>query len=59
LLARADGILADPSIPDAYPDDLLSDPAGEQWPFERAQIRLEYGEWLRFRDSSRAVSSRG
>jgi DNA-binding NarL/FixJ family response regulator len=47
LLARADCILADPSTPDAYPDDVLSDPAGEQWPFERALLRLEYGQWLR------------
>jgi DNA-binding CsgD family transcriptional regulator len=47
LLARADCILADPSTPDAYPDDVVSDPAGEQWPFERALLRLEYGQWLR------------
>ena len=47
LLTRADCVLADPSTPDAYPDDVLSDPAGEQWPFERAQLRLEYGQWLR------------
>jgi DNA-binding CsgD family transcriptional regulator/tetratricopeptide (TPR) repeat protein len=47
VLARADCVLADPSTPDAYPDDVLSDPAGEQWPFERAQLRLEYGQWLR------------
>ena len=47
LLARADCILADGSTPDAYPDDVLSDPAGEQWPFERAQLCLEYGQWLR------------
>ena len=47
LLTRADCVLADPSIPDAYADDVLSDPAGEQWPFERAQLRLEYGQWLR------------
>jgi len=25
----------------------LSDPDGESWPFERAQLRLDYGEWLR------------
>jgi DNA-binding CsgD family transcriptional regulator len=25
----------------------LADPAGEQWPFERAQLRLDYAEWLR------------
>ena len=30
LLTRADCVLADPSTPDAYPDDVLSDPAGEQ-----------------------------
>jgi DNA-binding CsgD family transcriptional regulator len=47
LLARADCILADPSTPDAYPDDVLGDPAGERWPFERALLRLEYGQWLR------------
>ena len=47
LLTRADCVLADPSTPDAYSDDVLSDPAGEQWPFERAQLRLEYGQWLR------------
>jgi len=47
LLTRADCVLADPSTPDAYPDDVLSDPAGERWPFERAQFRLEYGQWLR------------
>jgi DNA-binding CsgD family transcriptional regulator len=49
LLTRADSILADQSTPDAYPDDVLSDPTGEQWPFERAQLRLEYGQWLRRR----------
>jgi DNA-binding CsgD family transcriptional regulator len=25
----------------------LSDPAGDSWPFERAQLRLDYGAWLR------------
>jgi DNA-binding CsgD family transcriptional regulator len=25
----------------------MSNPAGEAWPFERAQLRLDYGEWLR------------
>jgi DNA-binding NarL/FixJ family response regulator len=33
---------------------VLADPAGEQWPFERAQIRLDYGEWLRRRPDSLA-----
>jgi DNA-binding CsgD family transcriptional regulator len=49
LIARADGILADPSDPGAYPADTLGDEAGERWPFERAQLRLELGEWLRRR----------
>ena len=47
--ARAHGILADPSTPAAYPGGILDDPAGEQWPFERAQLRLELGQWLRRR----------
>ena len=25
----------------------LADPAGDTWPFERAQLQLDYGEWLR------------
>jgi DNA-binding CsgD family transcriptional regulator len=49
LLSRARGILADPDSPEAYFDEALSDPAGEQWPFERGQLRLDYGEWLRRR----------
>jgi DNA-binding CsgD family transcriptional regulator len=48
-LARADGILADPSAAGAYPADTLGDGDGDQWPFERAQLRLELGEWLRRR----------
>ena len=34
---------------EAHFDKALSDPAGEQWPFERAQLRLDYAEWLRRR----------
>ena len=49
LLARARGILADPADAGAYFAAALADPAGEQWPFERAQLRLDYGEWLRRR----------
>ena len=47
VFARADGILADPSYPGAYPADVASGQAGVQWPFERAQLCLEHGEWLR------------
>jgi DNA-binding CsgD family transcriptional regulator len=48
-LARADGILADPATPSAYPADALDDSAGGQWPFEHAQLCLELGQWLRRR----------
>jgi len=49
LIARARGILADPSSSEAYFDQALADPAGDQWPFERAQLRLDHAEWLRRR----------
>src|SRR6266851_4344025 len=49
LIARARGILADPAKSEAHFDKALSDPAGDQWPFERAQLRLDYAEWLRRR----------
>ena len=43
------GILANPAKAGAYFDKGLSDPAGEQWPFERAQLLLDHAEWLRRR----------
>jgi DNA-binding CsgD family transcriptional regulator len=49
LIARARGILAGPDEAEAHFDKTLGDPAGEQWPFERAQLRLDYAEWLRRR----------
>jgi tetratricopeptide (TPR) repeat protein len=49
LIARARGILADPAEAEAYFGQALSDPAGDQWPFERAQLRLDHAEWLRRR----------
>src|SRR5580700_3482915 len=49
LIARARGILADPEGTEGWSDKELSDPAGDQWPFERAQLRLDYAEWLRRR----------
>ena len=49
LIARARGILADPAKSEAHFDKGLADPAGDQWPFERAQLRLDHGEWLRRR----------
>ena len=47
LMARADGILADPAVPSAYPADVLAGWSGEPWPFECAKLDLESGEWLR------------
>ena len=49
LIARARGILADPDAAGAHFATALADPAGDQWPFERAQLRLDYAEWLRRR----------
>jgi DNA-binding CsgD family transcriptional regulator len=49
LIARARGILAEPSDSEAHFDKALADPAGDQWPFERAQLRLDHAEWLRRR----------
>jgi DNA-binding CsgD family transcriptional regulator len=49
LIARARGILADPADSEGHFEKALSDPAGDQWPFEQAQLRLEYAEWLRRR----------
>ena len=49
LIARARGILAGPDEAEAHFGNALADPAGDQWPFERAQLRLDYAEWLRRR----------
>ena len=47
LVARARGLLAEPTDAGPYFAAPLSDPAGSTWPFERAQLQLDYGEWLR------------
>jgi DNA-binding CsgD family transcriptional regulator len=49
LVARARGVLADPAKAGVHLDRGLSAPDGDQWPFERAQLRLDYAEWLRRR----------
>jgi DNA-binding CsgD family transcriptional regulator len=49
LIARARGILASPGGAEAHFSKALAGPAGDQWPFERAQLRLDYAEWLRRR----------
>ena len=49
LAARARGLLAGPADAAAYFATPLADSAGITWPFERAQLQLDYGEWLRRR----------
>jgi DNA-binding CsgD family transcriptional regulator len=47
LAARARGLLAEPADAEIHFAKALSEPAGDTWPFERAQLQLDYGEWLR------------
>ncbi|MFF7886783.1 helix-turn-helix transcriptional regulator [Streptomyces sp. NPDC020794] len=56
IVHRADALLAEPHDAERHFTAALADPAGDQWPFERAQIRLDYAEWLRRR--RRAVEAR-
>ncbi|MFE2144643.1 LuxR C-terminal-related transcriptional regulator, partial [Streptomyces sp. NPDC059456] len=47
ILNRAAALLAEPGEAGSLFHAALEDPAGQRWPFERAQVWLEYGEWLR------------
>ena len=47
LAARARGLLAEPADAGHHFEAGLSQPGGGAWPFERAQLQLDYGEWLR------------
>ncbi|GAA3858936.1 helix-turn-helix transcriptional regulator [Streptomyces sedi] len=47
LVHRGRALLAAPDDAEAHFQAALADETGEQWPFERAQLRLDYGEWLR------------
>ncbi|MFE4491845.1 AAA family ATPase [Streptomyces niveus] len=49
LISRARALLADPEDAEPYFREALADPALEHWPFERAQTRLDFAEWLRRR----------
>ncbi|MEU6389384.1 AAA family ATPase [Streptomyces sp. NPDC046939] len=49
LLDRGRALLAEPDRAERYFEAALADDTGEQRPFERAQTRLDYGEWLRRR----------
>ena len=41
LAARACGLLAEPADTGTYFASPLADPAGDAWPFERAQLQLD------------------
>ncbi|WP_438309668.1 AAA family ATPase [Streptomyces sp. HUAS TT3] len=47
IMDRAAALLADPAEAGSLFLTALADPVGQRWPFERAQVWLEYGEWLR------------
>ncbi|MEU4980561.1 AAA family ATPase [Streptomyces sp. NPDC021969] len=47
LVERGRALLAEPEHAERRFRAALAWEAGEQWPFERAQTRLDYGEWLR------------
>ncbi|MEV0616587.1 AAA family ATPase [Nonomuraea sp. NPDC050404] len=49
LIHRARALLAEPEHAEPCFLAALEDPALESWPFERAQARLEYAQWLRRR----------
>lgn len=48
LTHRARALL-DPPEAEPHFERALADHAGDQWPFERAQVLLDFGEWLRRR----------
>ncbi|MET8564551.1 AAA family ATPase [Streptomyces flaveolus] len=49
LVSRARALLAPGRAAEEYFRAATADPAGEQWPFERALLLLDFGEWLRRR----------
>lgn len=46
-LHRGRALLAEPHRAEHHFRAALAETGGEQWPFEQAQTRLDYGEWLR------------
>ncbi|MFH8463217.1 AAA family ATPase [Streptomyces sp. NPDC017991] len=49
LVDRAHALLAEPDDSERHFQRALARPTGDRWPFERAQTRLDYAEWLRRR----------
>ncbi|WP_457030598.1 ATP-binding protein [Kitasatospora sp. P5_F3] len=56
VVHRATALLGEPDDAEGHFRAALADPAGEQWSFERALVRLEFGEWLR--RQRRAIEAR-
>ncbi|WP_327699375.1 helix-turn-helix transcriptional regulator [Streptomyces sp. NBC_00459] len=52
VLHRAEALLSEGDEAEGHFTAALADPAGEQWLFERALVRLDYAEWLRRRRRS-------
>ncbi|MGW4597838.1 ATP-binding protein [Streptomyces sp. NPDC004457] len=49
LVGRARALLCEGEEAEGLFRTVVGDPVGEQWPFERAVVSLEFGEWLRRR----------
>ncbi|HEX3961855.1 MAG TPA: AAA family ATPase [Trebonia sp.] len=49
VFLRAKAILAGGATAEGYFRSALEDEQGNQWPFERARLHLDFGEWLRRR----------
>jgi DNA-binding CsgD family transcriptional regulator/tetratricopeptide (TPR) repeat protein len=47
LAARVYGLTAEAAAAEEHFAGAAASPAGGTWPFERAQLQLDYGEWLR------------
>ncbi|GAA0519474.1 transcriptional regulator [Paractinoplanes deccanensis] len=47
LLHLAEALLSDGERAEQHFRLAATDPAGDEWPYERAMARLHYGEWLR------------
>ncbi|KUN18246.1 transcriptional regulator [Streptomyces corchorusii] len=49
IVGRARALLCEGEEAEELFRTVVGDPVGEQWPFERAVVSLEFGEWLRRR----------
>ncbi len=47
IFLRASAVTADAATAENHFRSALRDSRGDQWPFERARLQLDFGEWLR------------